>query len=75
MPRAAAQLDGNTNYDDPFSINALNPHTTLGTVFHELLHNITGLTDVDIQKILGLAQSPATFNITQRILADCFGGA
>jgi len=40
-------------------------------VMHELLHNITGLTDPDLQRNLGLSEAGGSNNITVRLLADC----
>jgi hypothetical protein len=38
---------------------------------HELLHNLTGLTDPEIQTDLGLTQSAVTDNISQKLATDC----
>jgi len=40
-------------------------------MLHEILHNVTGLTDGDIQSALGLGGGVSN-NITQRLIKDCF---
>jgi hypothetical protein len=39
---------------------------------HEILHNVTGLTDGDIQTILFGSAGGVSDNITQRLIKDCF---
>lgn len=38
---------------------------------HELLHNVTGLTDPDLQSALGLPDGNGSDNISQKLLTDC----
>jgi hypothetical protein len=50
----------------------------LAIVLHEVLHNVTGLTDSDLQRLLGLpsqdenGRAVPTDNVTKRLLGDCF---
>jgi hypothetical protein len=39
---------------------------------HEVIHNMTGLTDPDIQRALGLDETKPSDNITQKLKKDCF---
>jgi hypothetical protein len=41
-------------------------------VLHEVLHNVTGLTDPDIERKLGLPDNGPSDVITQKLLKDCF---
>jgi hypothetical protein len=68
---AQSQLNGNTVYINPSLINPGNFYQNLGTMLHEILHNVTGLTDGDIQSALGLGGGVSN-NITQRLIKDCF---
>jgi hypothetical protein len=43
-----------------------------GTLFHELLHNLTGMTDPDIQKVMGIAITNDSRNITIESIVKCF---
>lgn len=69
---AVAQLGGHDIYINPRMINSANPYQNLGIVFHEVLHNITGLTDPDIQRAFGLSEKGPSDNITQKLIRDCF---
>ncbi len=69
---AVAQLGGPAIYVDPKRFNVADYWTNLSTVFHEVLHNVTGLTDSDIQRKLGLDESKPSHNITEKIKKDCF---
>jgi RHS repeat-associated protein len=69
---AEAQLNGNTIYINPSMINLNNYYQNLATVLHEILHNVTGLSDDAIQTALGLSTSQVSNNITQKLLKDCF---
>ena len=53
-------------------INLNNYYQNLATVLHEILHNVTGLSDDAIQTALGLSTSQVSNNITQKLLKDCF---
>jgi hypothetical protein len=44
----------------------------LGTIAHEILHNITGLTDPDLQRKLNLSDTQSSSNILLKLLVDCF---
>ncbi len=68
---AVSQLGGSNIYVNPGLISSGNYFQNLGVAFHEVIHNVTGLTDTDIQKALGLKDSPITDNITQRLIRDC----
>ncbi len=71
---AVAQLGGSNIYLNSAQVNT-GPNAfyqDISVLLHELLHNVTGLTDSDIQKDLGLQESNITDNITQKLLKDCF---
>jgi RHS repeat-associated protein len=69
---AVAQLGGPAIYVDPAKFNVADYWTNLSIVFHEVLHNVTGLTDPDIQRKLGLDESKPSHNITEKLKKDCF---
>jgi len=69
---AVSQLGGSNIYVNPGLISPSNYFQNLGTAFHEVVHNVSGLTDSDIQRALGLGESPITNNITQKLIKDCF---
>jgi hypothetical protein len=69
---ALAQLGGSTIYLNAAHINPSDYYGDLSTVLHEVLHNVTSLTDQDIQRLFGLPQAQVTANITQKLLKDCF---
>jgi RHS repeat-associated protein len=69
---AEAQLSGNAIYINPSLINPTNYYQNLGTVLHEILHNVTGLSDDQIQGALGLSTNQVSNNITQKLIKDCF---
>lgn len=54
-----------------FVVNASDYFHNVGIDFHEVVHNITGLTDADIQRKLGLNEGEVSDNITQKLLKDC----
>jgi RHS repeat-associated protein len=66
---AMAQLNGNNVYVNPSLIASAG---ALGTVFHEVIHNVSGLVDSEIQRRLGLPESSITSNITAKLMQDCF---
>ena len=68
---AVSQLGGSNIYVNPGLISPGNYFQNLGTAFHEVVHNVTGLTDPDIQRALGLNESPISENITQKLIRDC----
>jgi len=72
---AVAQMGGSAIYINSIYINPASVTQNLGIVLHELLHNVSGLTDGDIQDALGIEQTNVTDNITQKLIADCFSGA
>jgi hypothetical protein len=69
---AEAQLNGNTIYINPALVNPNSYFQNLGVVLHEILHNVTGLTDNAIQSAFGLSTSGVSDNITQKLIKDCF---
>ena len=69
---ALAQLGGKNIYINAGLINPADFFQDISVVLHELLHNITGLTDPDIQTALGLPSSDVTDNIAQKLKADCY---
>ena len=69
---AVSQLGGSNIYVNPGLINLGNYFQNLGTAFHEVLHNVSGLTDPDIQRALALNENAPSDNITQKLIKDCF---
>jgi len=69
---AVAQLGGPDIYLNAALINPTDYYTDMATVLHEVLHNVSGLTDPDLQRRLGLPESSVTDNITKKLLNDCF---
>jgi hypothetical protein len=66
-----ARQGGNTVYVRPSSLGYYETGWVMAMVLHELLHNVTGLTDPDLQRNLGLSESGGSVNITLRLAADC----
>jgi len=69
---AVAELGGNDIYVDPAKINPADYFFNKATAFHEVIHNITGMTDPDIQRALGLKENVPSENITKKLEGDCF---
>jgi len=69
---ALAQLGAPGIYLNASLINTGNYYQDISVLLHELLHNVTGLTDPDIQSAFGLSTSAPSDNITQKLLKDCF---
>jgi hypothetical protein len=71
---AVAQLYGSNIYLNPALIDPGTASGILGDVFHEIVHNVTGLTDPDIQRDLmpPLDTGVPSANISNRLLWDCF---
>jgi len=69
---AVSQLGGHNIYVNPAMINVSAYWKNLGLVFHEVTHNITGLTDNDIQRALGLSENVPSDNIANQLRKDCF---
>jgi hypothetical protein len=68
---AVSQLGGPNIYVNPAMIKPADYWQNLGLAFHEVLHNITGLTDPDIQRALGLKDNEPSDNITKKLIRDC----
>jgi hypothetical protein len=69
---AVSQLGGPNIYANPALINPTNYFQNLGTAAREVLHNVSGLTDPDIQRALALNVNAPSDNITQKLIKDCF---
>jgi RHS repeat-associated protein len=69
---AVASLVGHDIYFNPANIKASDYYFNLGTAMHEVIHNITGLTDPDVQRKLGIDEQHASSNITDKLIKDCF---
>jgi RHS repeat-associated protein len=69
---AVAQLGGPAIYVDPAKFNVSAYWQNISIVLHEVLHNVTGLTDPDIQRKLGLDENQPSDNITKKLKKDCF---
>jgi hypothetical protein len=68
---AVSSLVGHDIYFNPANIKSSDYYFNLGTAFHEVLHNITGFTDPDLQRKLGLPEDSASRNITDKLIKDC----
>jgi len=72
---AISALNGNSIYINP-ALTAITKTNTFwdnsAMIAHELVHNVTGLTDSEIQTRLGLKVSDITKNISDKLKADCF---
>jgi len=68
---AIAQLGGPDIYLNQGQISPSDTYGNLATVMHEVLHNVTGMTDQQIQGRLGLPRASSN-NITGKLRADCF---
>ena len=69
---AEADLNGNRVFIRPAYFNWIDSGAALGTVAHELLHNITGMGDDTLQDKLGVNVGKDTRNISWNLLAHCF---
>jgi hypothetical protein len=67
-----SQLGGNLILLNPSTIVQFSATYLLGTIAHEILHNITGLTDPDLQRKLNLSDAQSSSNISLKLLVDCF---
>jgi RHS repeat-associated protein len=69
---AVSQLGGPNIYVNPGMIDPTKYFQNLGTAFHEVLHNVTGLTDQDIERAFELSENGPTSQIDQKLIRDCF---
>jgi hypothetical protein len=70
---ALAQFNGRNIYVDPSDLSgaAANYYVNQATIAHEAIHNITGLSDRDIQDALNLPHALSQ-NITGKLKQDCW---
>jgi RHS repeat-associated protein len=68
---AVAQAPGNTVYINAGWVNGMTTSQQEGMLVHELLHNITGIGDWDLQTALGLPHTVSQ-NIGDKLEKDCF---
>lgn len=68
---AVSQLGGHNIYVNPSRIDPLNFFENKANMMHEVIHNMTGLTDADIQRALGLSQDQPSSNISRKLKQDC----
>ena len=68
---AISDLNGNRIFVRPSYFDFVGQGYALAVVMHELLHNVTGLTDDRIQGLLGLPAVGGSRNITLQLLIDC----
>jgi len=68
---AISDLNGNRIFVRPSYFDFVGQGYALAVVMHELLHNVTGLTDDRIQGLLGLPAAGGSRNITLQLLVDC----
>jgi hypothetical protein len=69
---AVAQLNGSNIYINASWVNGMNTQQQEAMLLHEMLHNITGFADGDIQSKLGLPTNAASQNISDKLMKDCF---
>jgi hypothetical protein len=71
---ALAQLGGHDIYMNPAMITPSDFYGNQELVLHEVLHNITGLTDSDFRSKWGLPEPKGTISkdIIDKLLKDCF---
>ena len=72
---ALSVLNGNSIYINPqlTAISASNSFwDNAAMIAHEVVHNVTGFTDDEIQSRLGLKVSNITKNISNKLKSDCF---
>jgi hypothetical protein len=70
---AWASVNGPQVWINPFRANPGDSQADSALVAHETLHNL-GLTDTVIQQDLGIAVTPITLNISNKLQHDCFPG-
>jgi RHS repeat-associated protein len=71
---AMAALGGNAIYIRPDAFATPDNALNVATLMHELLHNLTGLTDPDLMRNLfpsGSGGSMGSFDISLRLFTDC----
>ena len=66
-----AQLGGPDIFLNSGLINPFDTLTNEAVLMHEVFHNVSGLTDPDIQRRLGLSENAPSDNITQKLKQDC----
>jgi hypothetical protein len=71
---AMSVLGGNGIYINPRYFADSSLCLEVGTIMHELLHNLTGLTDDQIESNLGITNAVGSYGITIQLLANCFPG-
>jgi RHS repeat-associated protein len=69
---AMAALNGNGIYLSPGAVQSYGSGFLEATLFHELLHNITGLTDDEIMAKLKISPIGGSRNITLHIITKCY---
>jgi RHS repeat-associated protein len=70
--RAVSQLKGNSIFVSPSLFKGTDPFGNMATLLHEVLHNILGKTDKQIQNALGLKVQQKSENISTQLKKDCF---
>jgi hypothetical protein len=68
---AVAQASGNTIYVAANWINGMSALDQEALLLHEVLHNITGKIDYDLQLALNISTSAASQNIGDTFKKDC----
>lgn len=58
-------------YIRPEHFNSYGSGYLAAMMLHEVLHNVTGLTDPDLQRNLGLSEDGGSRNVTLRLMQDC----
>lgn len=67
-----AELGGPNIYLSPAHVASLGTGGLEAMLFHELLHNVTGLTDPDLQRAMGLGAAGGSINITLKVIEKCY---
>ncbi|MGZ3727370.1 MAG: hypothetical protein ACXWQQ_16330 [Pseudobdellovibrio sp.] len=68
---AMAQMGRSIIYLNAGLINPNAYYQNLATVLHELLHNVTSLTDSDIQRKFNIPEGVSSENISKKMSDDC----
>ena len=69
---ALSALEGNSIFVNPALMQSGTFWNNAANIAHEVAHNVTGLTDSEIQDRLGLTVQKDTTNISDKLKKDCF---
>lgn len=69
---ALAQLNGSAIYISSAWVNGMSTGDQQAMLLHEMVHNLTALTDDRIQTMLSLSTKEPSQNISDKLKKDCF---